>query len=374
MQNTRVALISYNANKYSETFIQPLRSIPNCQVYFLYGGELPKYYGDWVQLHNTSGFSGVIAAIRSWLGTSIYKQHQQAVEQYLLKNQIQVVYANYSITAFPLMEMCQRNQIPLVVHFHGWTAYRTSLLDQYKREYEELFKMAAAVIYVSHDMGKQLLNLGAPENKLHYVPYGISPDLFSYQSHSANPPVFLSAGRFCDTKNPHLTILAFSKVLQDIPDARLVMAGGDETLLSACFTLCKALKIEHAVWFKGVLKHEQVAEEMKNAYAFVQHSATTVMNEKEGTPNAIMEAMASGLPVVATRHAGIPDVITYGETGLLCSEYDIDTMAKLMIQVWNDKELAAHMGKKASEYIHKNYTRKMYLDKVATVIGSVIKE
>ncbi len=372
MPATRLALVSYNADKYSETFIQALRSIPGCDVRYLYGGDLPRYYGDWLPLFNTSGFSGVIASLRSWLGTSEYEQHRKAVERYLLKNQIQVVYANYSITAFPLMEMCQRNGIPLIVHFHGWTAYRSSLLEQYKREYGELFGMAAAIVYVSRDMGKQLLSLGAPEKKLHYVPYGVSPDMFTYQNHSTNAPVFLSVGRFCDTKNPHLTIVAFSKVLQEIPEAKLLMAGGDETMLNACVNLTKALRIEHAVSFKGVLTHNQVAAEMKNAYAFVQHSATTIQNEKEGTPNSIMEAMASGLPVIATRHAGILDIIEDGVSGLLCNEFDVDTMAQHMIAVWKNKELAAILGQNASKHIHQNFTRSMYLNKVAEVIQTTI--
>lgn len=368
-----IAVVSYNYQQYSETFINHLVKNLPFKVHYMYGGELPAFYGDYRPFLPEKGWGRWYVETKALLGKKTQEQQEEAVEQYLLKNNIEAVHTNYSITALPLMDICERNNIPLIVHFRGWTAYRQTILDKYGAQYPKLFRIATAVICVSEDMKRQLIHLGCPENKITIIASGADTAYFRYQNHSANPPVFLSVGRFCDTKNPHLTILAFSKVLQDIPDAKLVMAGGNETLLSACFTLCKALKIENDVMFKGVLTHEEVAEEMKNAYAFVQHSATTILKEKEGTPNAIMEAMASGLPVVATRHAGIKDIITHGETGLLRNEYDIDAMAKHMIQIWNYKEFATQIGINASEHISKNYTRKLYLDKVAEIITFAIE-
>ena len=370
----RVAFISYNAHQYSETFIHKLVNELPCQVHFLYGGELPRYYGNQQTFIRKDGLRKVLIALKEWVGVSETEQHKKAVEQYLLKNKIQLVHANYSITAFPLMEICRRNRIPLVVHFHGWTAYRKTILEQYRQEYQQLFKSAAAVIGVSADMIKQLTMLGAPAEKLHYVPYGVDKAAFPYSDHSMNPPVFLAVGRFCDTKNPHLSILAFSKVLKEIPEAKLVMAGGDETLLSACMNLGKALKIEDKVQFKGVLTLTQVFEEMEKAYAFVQHSATTSLGEKEGTPNAILEACAAGLPVIATRHAGIVDVIVEEETGLLCNEFDIEAMAENIIEVWRNKQRAQQMGKSASERVNNLFSKTGYIEGVMKVYSEVLEK
>ncbi|MBK8659457.1 MAG: glycosyltransferase [Bacteroidetes bacterium] len=260
-----IAVVSYNYQQYSETFISHLVKNLPFKVHYLYGGELPAFYGDYRPFLPEMGWGKWCVETKALVGKKIQEQHKEAVEQYLLKNNIQAVHANYSFTALPLMDICERNKIPLIVHFRGWTAYRQTILDKYGAQYPKLFSIAAAVICVSADMKQQLIRLGCPENKITIIASGADTAYFHYQNHSANPPVFLSVGRFCDTKNPHLTILAFSKVLQEIPDAKLVMAGGDETLLSACFTLCKALKIELAVSFKGVLTHEQVAEEMKSA-------------------------------------------------------------------------------------------------------------
>jgi glycosyltransferase involved in cell wall biosynthesis len=318
-------------------------------------------------------WSTIKQTVKYALGRTFYQQHLDQVERYLVKNKIQAVLANYAVTAFPIMEICDKHNIPLLVHFHGWTAYRQSMIEQRRHEYQRLFQVAKAIIGVSDDMVAQLKALGASENKLHQTVYGYNPDTFGIHENQSDSLLYLSVGRFCDTKNHHLTILAFAKVLLEFPAARLHIWGGHENLLFACYNLVKALKIEHAVDFKGIGKPEQIAAAMQNAFCFVQHSATTPDGEKEGTPVAIIEAMASGLPVVATRHAGISDIITDGETGLLCDEFNLDQMANNMIKLAKDRNLSRKIGIKAAEYARTKLTMENYINDIHKVICEVIK-
>jgi glycosyltransferase involved in cell wall biosynthesis len=180
---------------------------------------------------------------------------------------------------------------------------------------------------------------------------------FIYSDHSLNLPVFLAVGRFAETKSPHLTILAFNEVLKEIPDARLRMIGkdGGGELFEACHILVKALKIDDKVDFLGIIPPQEVFKEMKNARVFVQHSVTTpIYKDKEGTPVAVMEAMACGLPVVATCHAGIAELITSGENGILVEEYDYLHMAREMVRVCKENNLVSLLGKNASDSIRRN--------------------
>lgn len=368
-----IAILSYNHNKYSETFIQDLVKHLPYKVHYLYGGELAEYDGNGNAFLDKSAGGKLKIAFKEWLGSSETEQHKKAIEQYLIKHKIHAVYANYSITAFPVMEICKTLSIPLIVHFWGWTAYRSTLIERYRDEYTRLFEIAHSVICVSKDMRQQIISLGCAESKVHYISSWANTDLFTYSDHSNNEPIFLSVGRLCDTKNPHLTILAFSKVLQQLPNAKLILAGGDENLLNACVNLCKALRIEDKVEFKGIVPQQQVLELMKQAYVFVQHSATTILNEKEGTPYAILEACAAGLPVIATRHAGITDVVIENETGLLCNEYDIDTMAENMLKLVRDKALARSIGAKASKHVSEHYTMVQQLHAIRKIIKSTIR-
>lgn len=367
-----IAILSYNSSKYSETFIHQLMELP-FHVHFLSGGELPAYKPDGTLFLPDEGVNRIISDIQQWFGYTHHQQHVNAIARYFRQHHVKAVLANYAITAFPIMQLCKDLDIPLIVHFHGWTAYRRTILEQYATSYKMLFALATKVVCVSNDMKRQLVSLGCPSNKLEVLPTGADTRLFQFADRSTNEALFFSAGRFCDTKNPHLTILAFSYALKELPHLKLEIAGGDENLLCASVNLVKALGIENAVTFLGILTPQQIYQKMSKALAYVQHSATTILDEKEGTPCSIMEASACGLPVIATRHAGINDVVLHGETGLLCDELDIQTMAQHMVQLVNDRALAKRMGEKGAAFISQYFTRKQYLDKLTNVLLQAIE-
>src|SRR6185295_12187693 len=187
-----------------------------------------------------------------------------------------------------------------------------------------------------------------------HLPAFVNLKLFPYRDRSTFPPRFVAVGRFAETKSPHLTILAFKKVADAVPDATLVVIGkgGGGELFEACLILTRGLGLEDRITFKGVLSHAEVAEEMAKARVFVQHSITAPeTGDREGKPVAIMEAMASGLAVVATRHSGIVELITEEVDGLLVDEYDIDAMAEAMIRLAEDDSFVSALGKRASDRI-----------------------
>jgi glycosyltransferase involved in cell wall biosynthesis len=261
----------------------------------------------------------------------------------LRRRKTDVVLAEYGPTGVAMMGPCEIAGVPLVVHFHGYDAYRYDLLEQYGMRYKTLFARCAAIIAVSEDMRRQLVDLGAPVQRVHHIVYGVDIDLFGECSPENNPPRFLAVGRFVDKKAPVLTLLAFTGVARSFPDAHLTMIG-DGPLRAACEDLSRALGIGDRVSFPGVVDHAEVAREMARSRCFVQHSVRPRSGDSEGTPVAVLEASASGLPVVATRHAGIPDVVEDGVTGLLVAERDVDGMAEAMIELANDPDLAGRLG------------------------------
>jgi glycosyltransferase involved in cell wall biosynthesis len=247
--------------------------------------------------------------------------------------------------------------VPLIVYFHGYDVFHKETLRLCGEHYPALFREAAMLVCVSSQMLARLEGLGAPRHKLVHLPAFVNLALFPYMDHSQCAPKFLAVGRFAETKSPHLTILAFRRVTEAVPGATLVMVGkgGGGELFEACVILVKALGLGDCVEFKGVLSHDEVALEMRQARVFVQHSVTTPENgDMEGKPVAVMEAMASGLPVVATRHSGITEVIEDGVTGLLVDEFDVVAMADAMIRLAQDDDLVRRIGRAASTAIHEH--------------------
>jgi glycosyltransferase involved in cell wall biosynthesis len=280
-----------------------------------------------------------------------------SIGNYLQARKIRLVLAEFGPVGAALYPITRDMGIPLVVYFHGYDAFNRMTVDRQVQQYRELFREAIRIIVVSEIMLNRLAELGAPREKLVHLPAYVNLGLFPYSDHSLLPPRFLAVGRFAETKSPHLTILAFHKVSQQVPDATLTFIGrgGGGDLLEACTILVRALGLDEKVFFKGVLAHEQIAAEMRQARIFVQHSLTTPeTGDQEGKPVAIMEAMSCGLPVVSTRHSGIPELIDEGVTGLLVDEYDIGAMAAAMLQLLQDRSLAAGIGLRASEHIRQH--------------------
>lgn len=284
---------------------------------------------------------------------------------------IQAVLAEYGPTGVDVSEACRLARVPLIVHFHGYDASKTKVLEAYKDAYRAMFHQASAIIGVSRAMQQRLEKLGAPPSKVACIPYGVNCDEFSNAAPGDAAPVFLSVGRFVEKKAPHLTILAFKKVHDEVPAAQLRMIGHGP-LLGPCRDLVLGLGIDRAVSFLGAQPSCIVAEEMQRARAFVQHSLEASDGDCEGTPVAILEAGASGLPVVATKHAGIPDVVVDGVTGFLVAERDVEGMAAAMFRIADSPETAAKLGRAARQRIRSEYTIEHRIAQLWSVIKSSV--
>lgn len=361
----RVAIISPNRDAWSETFIAAhIRKLPGVAL-VLTDGFLPKRDGEGRPLLDTS------LAARLWrrLGDSDVERHlRRRVRTLLKRHRIQVVLAEYGPTGMAMRDICRSAGIPLVVHFHGVDAFHERLLDEQQR-YRNLFPQAAAVVAVSREMEAQLLALGAPRERLHYNCYGIDVDRFAQARPDHAPPRFLAVGRFADTKAPYLTLLSFHRAWQQAPELRLTMAG-QGPLWETCHQLVRALGMEAVVDLPGVLGHEAVAAAMQASRAFVQHSLITSQSDREGTPLAILEALSSGVPVVASRHAGIVDVVQDGVSGLLFDERDIDTMARHMVQLGRDPALAARLGAAGRAYALREHRQSDSLARLSSILSA----
>jgi glycosyltransferase involved in cell wall biosynthesis len=93
--------------------------------------------------------------------------------------------------------------------------------------------------------------------------------------------------------------------------------------------------------------------------------------DSEGTPVGIIEAMAAGLPVVSTRHAGIPDVVIENETGFLVDEGDINQMAEHLLSLVKDRNLAKQMGLKGKSRITEYFTLEKHLETINRLIHNL---
>lgn len=361
----RIAIVSTNKSKYSETFIDSHRKYLSENPLNLFDGYLPTRYS----LHGMADDVPIVPSISS-LASLFGKRPlelEATIKKLLVDQKVELVLAEYGPSGVEMAEICNTLNIPLIVHFHGYDAYRKDVLSTYGKHYKEMFKSAAAIIGVSKHMVNQLSQLGCPLEKLHYIPYGIDIDIFKRNHIGENKKQLVACGRFVSKKGPQYTIQAFAKVSRQDHEATLTMIGDGE-LLEECKKLAEHLGLKDKIKFTGALSASEISDIYAESFAFVQHSLVDENNDSEGTPLAIMEAGAAGLPAVSTLNAGIPDIIENGVNGYLVTEKDIDAMADKMLDLLSNKSAAREMGLQLQQKVMNNYSIKRYITQLKELI------
>lgn len=340
-------------------------------------GTVYHYYGygvNTIQLENASlslSNLGIKKEIVRKLSKSYYNKTTapQLLCQSLIEHKIDVILVEYGTLAHHLLPLFKICKIPFVVHFHGYDASVKDIIEQCDY-YKEVFAKASKVIVVSKFMERSLEKLGCPPEKLILNTYGPSDTFFDVNS-SKEKLKLLAVGRFVDKKAPYLTILAFSKVLNEFPDAKLIMAG-DGPLLNTCVNLVEYLGIKDAVSFSGIITPDEFRSLLGTCRSFVQHSIVAANGDMEGAPVAIIEAQAAAVPVISTVHAGIPDVVLNKVTGLLVEEHDVEGMTNAMLTLLRDKDLAQEMGVNARERIKAYFTMAQHIEKLNVTFSALL--
>lgn len=359
----KYCIISPDTDPESSTFIKLLRDKLEGDKDYLYDGLVPSTSLKYGYLRKPS--------LKDKIALRLHKQNREQYffEKYLKQYNIELVFAQYGPTGASVVDICKRNNVKLITHFHGFDVYENNIVAQFKNGYQKVFDYSSRIIAVSLDMVEQLVKLGADRNRIVYTPcapdstfFDITPD---YNSNK-----FLFTGRFVDKKAPYFVILAFAKVLEKLPHMQLVMVG-EGILFNTCVNLAKHLKISDHIIFKGKQSHKQVKQCYANAFCYVQHSVKALNGDSEGTPVSILEANAAALPVVATRHAGIIDTQIENKTALLVNEFDVDKMAQKMVYLAHNRDVAAQMGKAGNANVSGNYSEKTHLETINSVISNI---
>jgi glycosyltransferase involved in cell wall biosynthesis len=150
-------------------------------------------------------------------------------------------------------------------------------------------------------------------------------------------------------KAPILLLDAFRRAHEVYPRLRLDYVGGGP-LFAAARQFVQSFRLEHAVRLHGWQVNAAVQRILADADIFLQHSVVDdETGDEEGLPVALLEAMAVGLPVVATRHGGIPEAVEHGATGALVAEGDVVDMAAHVVRLAMDRDLRVRLGHAAWE-------------------------
>ena len=305
--------------------------------------------------------ASVPAAITTWILVKYYRPN--------------LILVDFGFHAVRVMEAAFWCQIPLVVHFRGSDASSRTKFHRLKSRYRRLFQFSSGVIAKNKSMKLALEKLGADPESFLISPSGANPDLFFGAVPASSPLKFLSVGRLVEKKGPLQTLQAFCLLKDLLPESIYqkveLYIVGDGPLRGDMDTAVRTMNLSSQVKLLGVLSQEQIAEQMRTSRAFVQHSMVARDGDSEGNPVAIMEAQLCGLPVISTYHAGIPDVVVDGCTGILVREGDVDSMANAMRDLVLEPSMAARLGAAGRKRVLQAFTIQHHWSQVSAFLESI---
>jgi colanic acid/amylovoran/stewartan biosynthesis glycosyltransferase WcaL/AmsK/CpsK len=279
------------------------------------------------------------------------------VDRVLERSAARLVLAHFGLNGAFVLPFARRRGLPLVVMFHGHDVggllacnRATPRYFRYQRTARELFDYASLLLCASEDLRQNLLACGAPEHKLAVHHLGIDVEHLQPASREARPPTVLMVGRCVEKKGMSYGLRAFCRLRERVPEARLRIIG-DGPLRPRLLREASALGVAEATTFLGSLAHARVLDEMRRALVLITPSITTARGDRESGVIVLKEAGALGLPVVATRHGGIPEIVEHERTGLLVEERSVPELAEALVCLFQRPELAARLGGAARQKV-----------------------
>jgi len=258
-----------------------------------------------------------------------------------------------------LLPLIQAWKNPSIVSFHGADVIVDMKKPAYREATLQMLDAVTLVLVRSESLRRAVTDLGCNPEKIEIQRTGIPLEEFPFRDRAVPKNgewQFVQAGRLIEKKGLPVTVRAFSTFLKQHPNATLTIAG-EGPLLSELQKFVRESGISDRISFAGFVSQEQLREIYYRSHIFLHPSQTGRDGNQEGIPNSMLEAMASGLPVFATEHGGIPEAIENGVSGVLVPEHDYEALARALLNAAQDPSLLSRIGRAGAEAVKHNFDR-----------------
>ncbi len=272
-----------------------------------------------------------------------------------------LIHAHFGIDAVYALPLANRLRVPLITTFHGFdaTLSTAALLcspawANYPLFRHRLARQGDLFLCVSSFIRGRVLAMGFPAELTHVHYTGVDCHAIQPRDPGEETPTILHVARLVDMKGTQYLIRAFEAVARRHAGFDLVIIG-DGPLRRSLQVLTKTLQLERRVRFLGALPHAQVVARMRAAAMLVLPSVHTITGRVEGLGMVLLEAAATGVPVVASRVGGIVEGVIDGRTGFLVPERDVDALGARMNDLLDEPALRLRMGVEARSFVERQF-------------------
>jgi colanic acid/amylovoran biosynthesis glycosyltransferase len=248
---------------------------------------------------------------------------------------------------------------PVLVSFHGADVMVDLDKPAYRAATQRMLAAARMVLVRSESLGQALIDLGCPPAKVRLQRTGIPVDEIPFRARAW--PVngawrFLQACRLIEKKGLRVSLRAFAKFAKRHSESTFAIAG-EGPLRAELGQLAADLGVADKVFFPGFISQTQLRDLFYQSHIFLHPSEVSGDGNQEGVPNSMLEAMASGLPVFATEHGGIPEAIENERSGILVKERDDAALAQALLKWTTNPEGLSAIARNGAEVVRGRFER-----------------
>ncbi|NNG16242.1 MAG: glycosyltransferase family 4 protein [Gemmatimonadales bacterium] len=247
------------------------------------------------------------------------------------------------------------DQPPVVLTSHGTDVFLLDRFPMARPLAAPIFKAAAQVTVISSPLVERVESLGVPPSRISVIPMPVA--LGRFEAASDRTTIgnrLLFVGRLVERKGAHVAIEALEVLKRKGREAHLTVVG-DGPERDRLEALADQKGVSPQVDFQGTVPAESVAHAFAKTDVFLMPAVTDWKGEQEGFGLVLVEAMMSGVPVVASESGGIPDVVTDGETGLLVPEHDPEGLAGAIERLLSDSALGRRLARAAAKEVRRRF-------------------
>lgn len=271
---------------------------------------------------------------------------------------VALVHAHLGLSGLQILPVTLSLRIPLIVSFYGFDASVAIYNRWHRSAFQRLFNLVDLVLVEGSRLKKRLEDAGCDGSKLKIQRIPVNLDQFSFIPRKLKPGEkikILMCGRFVEKKGFPVGIKAFANVCQGREDLELRIVG-DGPERAALENLVRELKVERSVKFLGFLDYEAYSAEVRRIHLFMAPSLTASNGDTEGgAPTALLEMQASGVPVISTLHADIPEVVLDGKSAFLVPERNVEMLSQRLNYLVCHPEIWAEMGEAGRRFVEERH-------------------
>lgn len=253
---------------------------------------------------------------------------------------IDLMHTHFANTGWEYLPVAKRLKVPHVVSFYGLDYTHIPFVrPEWVERYQELFKKADMFLCEGSHGATLLKRMGCAPEKIRTARLGIDIDAipFILRNKLPNELSLLQVATLTEKKGHIYTIQSFIEAVKECPNMSLTIVGRerDKGILNTLTQVLKGTVAEGKVTFIEQINFDKLYEFMRDYQVFINPSChSKTMDCEGGAPIVLLDAQASGMPVISTTHCDIPEEVIHGETGLLSPEKDVTSLAQSIIEFY----------------------------------------